>query len=144
MNSTYPLSDSTGTVCTTPRLGTPPTLRGPLHPVSAKLLATASTARVEHILILLVSPLRIVYLSLNPLFPRRLPSPCTRLSEAEVGVYLCSTFGERNNHAHPTRKQTPPMGVIAPSQRVFVAASTYSVPEKTRMPARKARYTPRR
>ena len=38
---------------------------------------------------------------------------------------------------HPTRKATPPKGVIAPSQSTFVTASKYNEPEKITMPAKK-------
>jgi len=36
---------------------------------------------------------------------------------------------------HPARKQSPPSGVTAPSQRVSVSASKYKLPEKIIMPA---------
>jgi len=35
----------------------------------------------------------------------------------------------------PARKAAPPIGVIAPSQRMPVRLSTYRLPEKTMMPA---------
>lgn len=41
------------------------------------------------------------------------------------------------SRAQPARKATPPIGVIAPSQRIPVRLNTYRLPEKITMPARK-------
>ena len=38
-------------------------------------------------------------------------------------------------HAHPARNANPPMGVIAPSQRIPETLSMYRLPEKIKIPA---------
>src|SRR5207302_11079068 len=51
--------------------------------------------------------------------------------------------GTMINHAQPARKQRPPMGVIAPSQRKFASAIKYRLPLKRRIPAKSSHHAPR-
>jgi len=51
--------------------------------------------------------------------------------------------GEITSHAHPARKQSPPIGVIGPNQRAFVSAITYKLPLKIRIPVKSNHHAPR-
>src|SRR5436309_19838 len=51
--------------------------------------------------------------------------------------------GAKNSQAQPARKQSPPSGVIAPSQRIFVNAMVYKLPLKRRTPAQNNQQAPR-
>jgi hypothetical protein len=51
--------------------------------------------------------------------------------------------GAKNSQAQPARKQSPPSGVIAPSQRMFVNAIVYKLPLKRRTPAQNSQQAPR-
>jgi hypothetical protein len=51
--------------------------------------------------------------------------------------------GAMISHAQPARKQRPPTGVIAPSQRIFVNAMVYKLPLKRNIPTRSTHHAPR-
>src|SRR4029077_16268834 len=59
-----------------------------------------------------------------------------RTTRSTCATNLAYERGAITSHAQPTRKQRPPMGVIAPSHRIFVSAITYRLPLKTKMPAK--------
>ena len=47
------------------------------------------------------------------------------------------------SHNQPARKQRPPTGVTAPSQRTFESAMTYKLPLKKKMPVQRSHHAPR-
>src|SRR5581483_10758313 len=54
-----------------------------------------------------------------------------------------SLGGEMKSQAQPARKQRPPSGVIAPSQRAPVTPMMYKLPLKMTIPANKSHHAPR-
>ena len=51
--------------------------------------------------------------------------------------------GARTSQPHPARKQRPPSGVTAPSQRRFVRASRYRLPLNSKIPTSSSKHAPR-
>ena len=64
---------------------------------------------------------------------------------ARIGPEVAKAYlgGAMISHNQPARKQRPPNGVIAPSQRRFDSAIKYKLPLKKKMPVQRSHQAPR-